>query len=358
MPKYAAIFKTTLMLCLCGILLIPLPVSAKKAAPQAEKPTPAPAAPTAPPFKLQLPSGWLLYQAGECDTLSLYLINSVEPLQQLLFFPRFGPVYANQEQKNADIQLGTISGRSLSRLDMPVVYPLTPENFIRFMPQILQMKDIREFMPNRPGIRNVEVIAVSPQKKNLDYPEARTAIVRILFVEDNRLGEGLFSLTALPSPEVRSNAGGGIGMGYLLYGLTAPKGELSARLPALLAAGRSFTLSAEYDKLCKKNRAEDMPQLLNENQSLKSVLDLLATVWEKRTPAEDMAAEQKSDSLRGVERLYRPATGDVYEFPAGFTATYLAQPQKYPLADLKALPEDPALWLKTPLNGFNSIMKQ
>ena len=147
-------------------------------------------------------------------------------------------------------------------------------------------------------------------------------------------------------------------MGYMLYGLTAPKGELTAKLPALLAAGRSFKLGAEYDKKCRKERAEDSPTLLQEGQSLKTVLDAMALIWEKRVPAEDMLAEKKADSLRSVERLYLPASGDVYEFPLGFSADYLTQPERYSLPGLKPLPDDPALWLKNPLNGSKAITKK
>lgn len=351
-------FRTRLfgaLVCACFFSLLAVPAAAAK---KDVKTPDKPAAPAGPPFTLTQPAGWNLHQSGECDLLTLYLQNSAEPLQQFFFFPRFGPVYMTQEQKAADLQYETLSGRNLARRDMPVIDPLSPENFIRFAPEILQMKTMRTFMPQRPGIRNVEVVTVTPQKKALDYPEAATAIIRILFVQDNRLGEGLIALTTSPSPEFRGNPGGGIGMGYLLYGVTAPKGELSARLPDLLATGRSFKLSPDYETACKKSRAEDMPVLLNDGQSLKPVMDMLAMAWEKRSPQDDMRAEKKADSLRGVERLYRPATGDVYEFPAGFSTDYLARPHAYTISDLKPLPDDPALWRLTPQSGIRSVIKK
>jgi len=309
-------------------------------------------------FFMEKPADWLLAQAGECDSFSLFLRNPAEPLQQLFFFPRFGPVYMNQEQKANDLQYESISGQNLSRRDMPVVEPLTPENFARFLPQVFQTKGLREFMSERPALRIVETIAVLPQKPALEYRETHTAIIRILFVQDNRLGEGLLSVTTVPSPEFRNNPGGGIGMGYLLYGFTAPKGELTSRLPALLAAARSFKLTAEYSKKCKTARAEDLPMLLNEGQSLKPVFDAMALAWDKRQPAEDMLAEKKADILRGVERLYLPSSGDVYEFPAGFGAEYLQRPDRYSLQGLRPLPDEPALWLKLPLNGIKTVTKK
>ena len=290
--------------------------------------------------------------------MTLFLHNPAEPLQQLFFFPRFGPIYMTQEQKSSDMQYETISGQSLHRLDMPVIQPLNPENFARFIPQVLQMQTMRDFMAERPGIKIVEPIVVIPQKKALEYVDTQTAIIRILFVQNNRLGEGLIAITTVPSPEYRNAPGGGIGMGYLLYGLTAPKGELTARLPALLAAGRSFKLGTEYEKKCRKARAEDMPMLLPDGASLSPVLNAMATLWEKRQPVEDMAAEKKADGLRSVERLYLPATGEVYEFPMGFSPEYLSNPGQYTLPGLQPLPDDPVLWLKHPLNGSIAVKKK
>lgn len=329
------------------------------AASAAKKPS-KPAAPAAPvvPFTFEKPTNWTLSQTGECDTLTLLLQNPAEPLQQLFFFPRFGPVYMTQEQKSSDMQYETISGQSLHRLDMPVIQPLNPENFSRFIPQVLQMTTMRDFMPHRPGLRVVEPVAVYPQKKALDYLDTQTAIVRILFVQNNRLGEGLIAITTVPSPEYRNAPGGGIGMGYLLYGLTAPKGELTARLPALLTAARSFKLGGDYEKKCRKARAEDLPTLLQDGASLTPVINALAILWEKRQPTDDMNAEKKADSLRGMERLYLPATGEVYEFPLGFSTTYLANPERYTVSGLQPVPDDPALWSKHPLSGSTAVRKK
>ena len=323
----------------------------------------APAKPTAPatpevPFTLEQPANWQFFQAGECDTLTLFLQNQTTPLQQLFFFPRFGPVYMSQEQKSSDLQYESLSGQSLNRRDMPVVKPLTPENFVRFMPQIFQMQTMRANFPSRPGLRVVEPVAATPQKKTLDYIDTQTAIIRVLFVQDNQLGEGLIAITTVPAAEFRSAPGGGIGMGFMLYGLTAPKGKLNEQLPELLKIGRSFKLSTNYEKKCKKERAEDSPVLLGPGNSLKPVLDAMALIWEKRTPAEDMLAEQRADDLLGTERLYRPATGEVYTVVKGFAAQYLSSPQSYNISDLRPLPDEPALWLKPTLNGTQAITKK
>ena len=319
-----------------------------------------PPKPTEPiiPYTWAKPADWILTQAGDCDTLTLFLRNPSEPLQQLFFFPRFGPIYMTQEQKSNDTQYAIFSGQTVSRLDMPVIQPLTPQNFAHFLPHVLQMKAMREFLPERPDLRVMEPIATYPQKPALEYTDTQTAIIRILFVQNNQLGEGIIAITTVPSPEFRNAPDGGIGMGYMLYGLTAPKGELKKRLPALLDIGRSFKLGTEYEKKCLKGRADDLPKLLPDGKSFTPVLNAMALLWEKRLPTEDMAAEKKADQLRAVERLYLPSTGDVYEFPLGFGADYLRQPEQYNLTGLRPLPDEPELWRKMPLNGSKAVIKK
>ena len=314
--RRASLTLIVLLLILCSL---PTLVSAAKTP---AKPT-APATPEV-PFTLEQPANWQFFQAGECDTLTLFLQNQTTPLQQLFFFSRFGPVYMSQEQKSSDFQMQTM----------------------------------RANFPSRPGLRVVEPVAVTPQKKTLDYIDTQTAIIRVLFVQDNQLGEGLIAITTVPAAEFRSAPGGGIGMGFMLYGLTAPKGKLNEQLPELLKIGRSFKLSTNYEKKCKKERAEDSPVLLGPGNSLKPVLDAMALIWEKRTPAEDMLAEKRADDLLGTERLYRPATGEVYTVVKGFAAQYLSSPQSYNISDLRPLPDEPALWLKPTLNGTQAITKK
>jgi hypothetical protein len=84
----------------------------------------------------------------------------------------------------------------------------------------------------------------------------------------------------------------------------------------------------------------------------------MALSWEKRPPTDDMLAEKNSDHLRGVERLYLPGTGDVYEFPLGFGVEYMAHPDRYNLDGLRPLPDDPIYWLKNPLNGSRAVTKK
>lgn len=349
LPKFRR--SLCLLLLLCCLLI---PVAGYAAKKPAKKNTPE--KPEA-PFQVENSKSWPLSQAGDCDTLTLYWHNPVDPLQQLFFFPRFGPVYMSQEQKSHDLQHELLSGRPSLRRDMPVVNPLNPKNFSRYLPQVLQMQAMRDFLPDRPDIRVVEPLAVFPLKKSLDYIDTQTAVIRFLFVQDNQLGEGLIAITTVPSPEYRNSPGGGIGMGYMLYGITAAKGNLPSQFAELLELGRSFKLSASYEKKCRKERAEDSPLLLPAGHSLRPMLDTMASLWEKRAPAENMAVEKKADELRRVQRLYRPASGEVYEFPQEAARNYLNNPKAYRISDLVPLPDDPELWQKPVQNGPQALQK-
>ena len=71
-----------------------------------------------------------------------------------------------------------------------------------------------------------------------------------------------------------------------------------------------------------------------------------------------LLAEKRADELQGLERLHRPATGEVYAVAKGFSAQYLTSPQSYTINDLRPLPDDPTLWLKPVLNGTQAITKK
>lgn len=46
-------------------------------------------------------------------------------------------------------------------------------------------------------------------------------------------------------------------------------------------------------------------------QTLSEASDIIWEGWQARTHAEDISAEQWTDTYRGVERLYDPGTGEV-----------------------------------------------
>ena len=82
------LFRQSALVFTCLILLCLVPAAGFAA----KKPA-KPAAPVAPeaPFTLEQPANWQFHQAGECDTLTLFLQNNNDPLQQLFFlyvFPR------------------------------------------------------------------------------------------------------------------------------------------------------------------------------------------------------------------------------------------------------------------------------
>ena len=74
--------------------------------------------------------------------------------------------------------------------------------------------------------------------------------------------------------------------------------------------------------------------------------------WQSRSQASDILAEQGSDALLGVERVYDPSSDQVYSVPAGWYADYDLHRSAYTMNDLQQLPDnDWVLWSSAPADG-------
>ncbi len=80
-------------------------------------------------FTIKKPKGWNIYTAGEGSTFAFLITDPSEPLRQIFYFTSVGPVYMSSEQKKLDYMYMQMGGYPISWYDMPVVDPLTPENF-------------------------------------------------------------------------------------------------------------------------------------------------------------------------------------------------------------------------------------
>ena len=70
-----------------------------------------------------------------------------------------------------------------------------------------------------------------------------------------------------------------------------------------------------------------------------------------------MSIQKVSDQILGVERLYNPDTGDVYEVENGFYDYYQTHENDFSVKNLEPIPDNAyELWDKAPLNsnGFVS----
>ena len=174
-------------------------------------------------FSMSKPEGWRVITAGACGNFAFLIQDPSEPLRQIFYFGEVGPVYMSQQQKQIDAQYMNMSGYPIPWIDMPVVSPLTPSNFLAQFHLIAQSQIAQNFMPQCPTLENLQIISAVPQQSPIDC--GGTELIRALFTEGGNLGEGLFLVTVAPFMPFMGGPGGSSAYGLLITGITAPKRE-------------------------------------------------------------------------------------------------------------------------------------
>ena len=305
---------------------------------------------------MQVPKGWTMTLAGDCASLAFVVQDPQEPLRKIVFFGMVGPVYQTAMQKQIDYQYMSNSGFPVEWHDMPVVDPLTPENLLANFPFIASSQVARRFMPNCPRFEQFHVVSSTALATPLAAPGARSALIRGVFAENGRAGEGLFSLTTAPYMPMMGGPGGGTAYGYLLAGITTPKGELEAWQPLLSRTLASYAVHPDYLRGCLMRSEAVFGAVAEAGKTLRETSDMISRSWESRNRADDILAEKRSDAILGKERLYDPGTGEVYEFENGFYDRYRLNPGDYRKPDLQQLPDgNHDLWRAPARNGYREL---
>ncbi len=331
-------------------------------------PTPTPAPPAIPPsapalnpvpfatdfLSILVPRGWQVVLVGGCSELGFRLYDPARPARQIFFFAQVGPFYVSQEQRQIDQQFMSRTGLSIPYIEMPVVAPLTAANLLSQWQNIGQTRAVREYMPRWPYLQDLFIVGSTGARSPVE--NGNTEVLRGIFREDADLGEGMFYATAAPGLPVNGQPGYGTAYGYLIAGIAAPKGEFPSLEPELVQCLARFNLNENYVKWCVQQSASRWTGILKPGEMLREVSDLIKSSWEKRPPAQDAASEKYRDTVRGVERLFDPATGQVYEFPKGFYEKYNAERNRYQMDSLQPLPADAFdLWTKPVLQGNQQL---
>ncbi len=303
-------------------------------------------------FTMQVPAGWRMVSAGECASLAFVLEDPQQPLRKILYFGQVGPVYQTGMQKQIDHQYMAGYGYPVEWADMPVVEPLTPENFLAQFAQIAASQIAQRFMPGLPRLENFQAVSSTPQVCPIQAPGARAAVVRGVFMENGQAGEALISLATAPYMPMMGGPGGGTAFGFLVAGITAPAGELGAWQPVLAESLASFAVRPEYVQNCLMRSEAAFGAVIQAGQTLRETSDMIHRSWEARNRRDDIMSAKRSDAILGKERLYDPGTGEVYEFNNGFHDQYRLNPQEYRNPNLKPLPEgDHGLWTAPARDG-------
>jgi hypothetical protein len=305
-------------------------------------------------FSIDKPKGWELITAGSCATFAFLARDPSAPSKQIFYFGEVGPVYMSEQQRQIDYQYMSMGGYPSNWIDMPAVNPLTPSNFLAQFHLIAQSRIAQGFMPQCPRLENFQVISAVKQPSQING--ATTELVRALFTQGGNLGEGLFLVTVASLLPFTGSPGGGLGSGFCLIGITAPKVEFRALEAALIKSVESFTINQSYVNNCLAQQANTYAGILKAGKTLSEASDIIMQGWENRNRVDDVLSEKRSDATLGKERLYDPNTGEVYAFENGFYDKYLPEQSKYEMNNLQRLSDDNyELWMKPPLDGYKHL---
>lgn len=298
-------------------------------------------------FTIQIPAGWNIYTAGQCAELAFVVRDKQNELRQIFFFGSVGPVYMSQQQKQIDWNYVNMGGYPVAWIEMPVINPLTPENFMRHFSDIASTRIAQQFMPQAPRLDNFSIISVTEQPSMI-YG-GKTALIRALFTKNVKVGEGLFLCTVAPFMPFTRGPGGGNAYGFMVSGITATKREFPKILPILARSMASFNINPTYVNQCIKASQAAFQQIMRAGQTLRETSDLIMKGWEDRNKRYDIMAEKRSDGILGFERVYDPDTKEIYQVNSQFWERYKLNRERFRMNNLQVIPSNNyELWNKAP----------
>jgi len=305
-------------------------------------------------FSIDKPKGWQVITAGTCSDFAFVIRDPSEPLRQVFNFGEVGPVYVSEYQKQLDYQYMSMGGYPVAWIEMPVVEPLSPSNFLQQFHLIAGTSVAQSFMPQCPHLENLHIISAAPQVSPI--AGGSTELIRALFSKDGRLGEGLFLVTVVQLLPVTGNPGGGIAYGTNIVGITASQGEFRRMEKSLVTSAGSFSVSQAWVSNCMAQQSATYAGIRKAGRTLSEASDMIMRGWEERNRTDDIVAEKRSDAILEKERLFDPDTGEVYEFENGFYDKYDLDRNQYEMSNLQLLSGDNYdLWTTAPLDGVQHI---
>jgi hypothetical protein len=304
-------------------------------------------------FSIRKPVGWDVVTAGACSTFSFCIRDSAHPANRIFYFNEVGPVYLAEEQKTIDKNYMDMGGFPVQWFEMPVINPLTPENFLTNFHFVARTKLAQNFMPGLPDLGDIQVISMAGETSPV--PGGQTKTVRALFKQGGELGEGLFYITVAPLLPLTGMPSAGIGYGFCFTGITSVKSDFKYYEQVLTGSLNSLNLSQAYIDNCLRQQQQQWEGVLKAGKTLSETSDIIMEAWENRDRSDDILSEKRSDVMLGRVRVYDPDTGAVYDTPLGFYDKYNINRDKYKMNNLQLLPEnDWNLWT-APAEPVNKI---
>ncbi len=305
-------------------------------------------------FSVDVPDGWVVITAGACGDFAFVARDPSEPLRQVFYLGQVGPFYMTITQKETDLTHVAVSDLPIPWHEMPVVDPPTPGNLLSRFHMIADTELMKNFVPQFPALKDFKVVSAHKQPKAIQG--GRTELVRGVFREGEKSGEGMFVATVYPMMNFTGAAGRGTAYGLFISGMTASREEFNSLQPSLVNVLDSFSISLDYVNMCVSNNAVMFPDSLKSGRCLAAASDLISEYWRDRPRSEDIMSEKMIDEILGRQRLYDPDTGDVYVFDADFYEKYDPGRNGYKMKNLQPLPdENYDLWMKPWKDGPRSL---
>lgn len=145
-------------------------------------------------FTMKKPAGWKIVTAGNCSTFAVLSKDPSAALRQVFYFTSIGPFYLSERQRSIDQAYMASGGYPVAWSEMPAVSPLGPAEFLRQFHLMAKSSVGKSFMPECPRLENVQVISA----QDVDSPlPGRTQLVRAVFTQNGKAGQGLFLATVV-----------------------------------------------------------------------------------------------------------------------------------------------------------------
>ncbi|MEG6586690.1 hypothetical protein V6C17_14025 [Dendrosporobacter sp. 1207_IL3150] len=307
-------------------------------------------------FTINKPSGWNITTAGVGPTLAVWMKDPQEPARQAFFFGAVGPFYLSHQQKAIDQNYMASGGYPIQWVDMPVVAPQTASNFLTKWNSVANSRIAQGFMAERPIFKDLTIISTQPIPNQFG---GSSELIRAIFVQNGKTVEGLFTATIYQNVPFMNGPGGHQGYALMFSGVTAPKNEFSDIQPILVSSLGSFNLSEQYVQSYISSSREAFAGVMRAGQTLRETSDIITKGWNQRQKIHDILSEKRSDATLGKERVYDPATGQVYEFPNGWYQKYDINRNKYNKPGLQPIPDnDHITWTSPTQNGPSQVYIQ
>lgn len=309
-------------------------------------------------FTMDLPAGWEWETVGEYTTFGIRAHDPAHPGRQLFFYSKMEPFIKSEDARAVyQASAAMIPGQSYAQMyaNAPTLSPVTTQQFFTVFDQYTAFAGAYGIDHTFTSLADLEIVEVLPLQTPIGDYTADDAVVRGLFTTEGVSTEGLFAASVFDGgPYLVDGVDTSPLSVYNVMGIAAPGDEFAQLEEVLARSLASFAYTDAYVAAAGQHVAEETGAMLAYAATMTAAYDSYNAAWAARQTSYDAVSQQRSDATLGYDRLYDPATGEVFRAESGFYATYDAARDDYANAGLLLVPSDDTdLWTR-PLAGYIS----